>query len=134
MSVNYLAVVVAAVVSIIIGSLWYSPLLFGNVWMRLQRFTKKDMDKAKQKGMVKSYIMASIGSLVTAFVLGYLIDMIGKDVYTGILLALLAWLGFIVTTSLGSVLWEGKPVSLYVLNILFHLVNLVVMGLILGAW
>ena len=78
--------------------------------------------------------MASIGSLVTAFVLGYLIDMIGKDVYTGILLALLAWLGFIVTTSLGSVLWEGKPVSLYVLNILFHLVNLVVMGLILGAW
>ena len=71
MSVNYLAVVVAAVVSIIIGSLWYSPLLFGNVWMRLQRFTKKDMDKAKQKGMVNhtSWHLLEVWSLLLFLVI-----------------------------------------------------------------
>ena len=134
MAINYIAIVVSAIVSMIIGSLWYSPLLFGNLWMKLQGFSKKDMGKAKQKGMGKLYLAAFIGSLLTAGVLGYLIDMVGKSVSSGILIALLAWLGFIVTTLLGSVLWEGKPVSLYVLNILFHLVNLVVMGLILGMW
>ncbi|MEN9625842.1 MAG: hypothetical protein RL557_170 [archaeon] len=134
MSVNYLTVIVCAVASMIIGSLWYSPLLFGNIWMKLQGFSKKDMNKAKQAGMWKLYLAAFIGSLVTASVLGYLIDIVGKNVSTGILLAFLAWLGFVATTLLGNVLWEGKSVAVYVLNILYYLVNLVVMGLILGAW
>jgi hypothetical protein len=134
MIVNYLTVIVCAVASMIIGSLWYSPLLFGNIWMKLQGFSKKDMNKAKQAGMWKLYLAAFIGSLVTASVLGYLIDIVGKNVSTGILLAFLAWLGFVATTLLGNVLWEGKSVAVYVLNILYYLVNLVVMGLILGAW
>ncbi|TME70083.1 MAG: DUF1761 family protein, partial [Chloroflexi bacterium] len=31
--VNYLAVVVAAVVALVIGFIWYSPRVFGNRWM-----------------------------------------------------------------------------------------------------
>ena len=31
--VNYLAVVVAAVVALVIGFIWYSPPVFGNRWM-----------------------------------------------------------------------------------------------------
>ena len=49
MAVNYLAVLVAAIVSMVIGGLWYSPLLFGNVWMKLSGITQKDVEKAKKK-------------------------------------------------------------------------------------
>ena len=49
-TVNYVAVVGAAVVSFIIGMLWYSPLLFGNAWMKAGGFSKKDINKAKKKG------------------------------------------------------------------------------------
>ena len=32
--VNYIAVVIAAVASFLIGGLWYPPLLLGKVWQR----------------------------------------------------------------------------------------------------
>lgn len=134
MGVNYIAVVVTAIVSMVIGSLWYSPLLFGKLWMRLQGFSKKDIDKAKQKSMEKLYFWAFIGALVTAGVFDYILNMLGSSVEMGITLSLLIWLGFVATTMLGTVLWEGKSFSLYALNVSYHLVNLVVMGVILGMW
>jgi hypothetical protein len=54
MEINYLAVLVAALVSMVIGGLWYSPLLFGNIWMKLSGITQKDVEKAKKQGMMKS--------------------------------------------------------------------------------
>lgn len=39
-SINYLAVLIAAVASMIIGFLGYGP-LFGKAWMRLMNFDKK---------------------------------------------------------------------------------------------
>ena len=47
---NYLAVFVAAVVVFIIGYLWYSPFLFGNLWMKLSNISIKDVNKSKKKG------------------------------------------------------------------------------------
>ena len=134
MGVNFIAVVVAAITSMVIGSLWYSPLLFGKLWMRLQGISKKDIVKAKQKSMEKLYFWAFIGALVTAGVFAYLLDMFGKSAEMGITLSLLIWLGFVATTMLGTVLWEGKSVSLYALNVFYHFVNLVVMGVIIGMW
>ena len=61
------------------------------------------------------------------------------DVFTdfiadAVLLAFWLWLGFFATTQLGMVMWEGKPVKLYIINTLHHLVSLVVMSAILAVW
>lgn len=41
-SINYLAVVVAAVVSMGLGAFWYSPLGFGKMWMNLSGITPQN--------------------------------------------------------------------------------------------
>jgi VIT1/CCC1 family predicted Fe2+/Mn2+ transporter len=43
-NVNELAVLVSAMLSVAIGSIWYSPLLFGKSWMRLAGLTVEDED------------------------------------------------------------------------------------------
>jgi len=133
-SVNWLAVLVAAVVSMFVGFLWYGP-LFGKQWMRLMGFGKKDIDKAKQKGMAKSYVTNFIAGLVTAFVLAVFISSLGMSGWdNGLTAGFWIWLGFLAPVMLGSVLWEGKPFKLYVLNTSYWLINLLIMGMILGIW
>lgn len=132
--INYLAVLIAAIVFMIIGSLWYSPLLFGKLWMKLSGLSKKDIDKAKKKGMGKIYLAAFIGSIITALVLEYLIDILGyNDFITGAFSGLIIWI-FIAVVMLNGVLWEGKSVALYLINILYQFVALILTGGILGFY
>ena len=44
--VNYLAVGLAAVLSFVLGMLWYSPLLFAKAWMAAQRATPRPTSSA----------------------------------------------------------------------------------------
>ena len=63
-AINYLAVLVSAIIGMIIGALWYSPLLFGKLWMKLSGMTEKQLNEAKKKGMGKMYLVAFIGVLL----------------------------------------------------------------------
>ena len=46
-AVNRRAILVAAIVALIIGSIWYGP-LFGNAWMKLMKFDPKEVAKMKK--------------------------------------------------------------------------------------
>ena len=70
--VNVIAVIVAAIVSFAFGSLWYSPILFGKLWMKL---SKVDMKNSK-KGMGKIMTAGFITTLIIAFILELLIDLL----------------------------------------------------------
>ena len=128
---NLLGVLIACIVSIGIGALWYSPVLFGNVWMKLTGFDKKKIEEAKKKGMVKSYLISFLGILVMVYILGYLMD---ATSISFVLLAVLIWRGFMATTALSVVLWEGKSFKLYLINVLHHLVVLLTAGVILSLF
>lgn len=128
MAVNFLAVLVAAIVSMVIGAVWYSPLVFGKIWMKLSGVMPKG-------GAVKSYLIGGISTLVTSYVLAHFIHFAeATTVVQGITAGFWLWLGFIATTTLSSVIWEGKPVKLYILNNAYSLVSLIVMGAILSVW
>ncbi|TSC68273.1 MAG: hypothetical protein G01um101466_499 [Parcubacteria group bacterium Gr01-1014_66] len=133
-SINYLAVCAAALSTIIVGALWYGP-LFGKIWISLMGFTPKHMEELKKRGAGKSYALAFIGSLVMAYVLAHFTS-IWETIGIGdaFQLAFWIWLGFIATTTLGSVLWEGKSWKLYLLNIAHQFLSLFVMTSILTLW
>lgn len=133
-SVNLWAVLVSAIASMVIGSLWYS-VLFGKVWINLMGFTEKSMKEAKEKGMTKSYLIMFVCSLITAYVLAHFAKYAGSvGVLGGLQLGFWVWLGFFATTLISTVLWEGKPVKLYLINVSHYLVTLVVMSIILSVW
>src|SRR3989338_4319141 len=117
-------VAIAAVVQIVIGSFWYSPAGFGKVWIKEMKFTTKDMEKAKAKGMGKTYLAALIGSAITAGVMLQLILMTNSlTPLAGAVLGILAWFGFAVPMLLGSVLWEGKSIKLFIIGVSYYLVS-----------
>jgi len=104
--------------------------------------SEKDKEKAKQKGMTTAYVATFFSMLVMAGVLANLMGPIlsvfakttGLGALTGAVGGAFVWLGFIATTQLGKVFWEGKSWALYALDAGHYLVTLVVMGAILGAW
>ena len=131
--VNYLAVLVAAVASFLLGWLWYGP-LFGKPWMKLMNFDKNSM-KSMKLSPVTAMILGFLTYLVIAYVLAGFISILNSaTIVEGIKIAFWIWLGFIATTTLGSFLWEGKSIKLYLLNNTYNLLNLLVMSAILTAW
>jgi mannitol-specific phosphotransferase system IIBC component len=128
---GYLAILLCAVASMIIGSLWYGP-LFGKTWMKLQGFTKQDIEKGKKMNMAPYYLVAFVASLITAYILEWLMNALKVSSIKGaLLLVFLIWLGFYATTLSGSIIWEGKPAKLYILNVSYWLVSLLVSSAIL---
>lgn len=132
--VNYTAVVVASVVSMIMGMVWYSKKVFGKQWMKLSGMTDKKIEEAKKRGMIKIMFMAFIATIITSIVLANIIKFMRvSDLSGGLFAGFLIWLGFIATNNLNSVLWENKPFKLYYINTGHHLVSMLVMGAILGV-
>lgn len=131
--VNGFAVLVAALAGMVLGGLWYSPLLFGNMWIKLAGLSK--MKKPDQKSMWVQYSVGFVSQLVMACVLAHLLSyVIVLDVLEAIQLAFLLWLGFFATTLIGSVLWEMKSPKLYFINAGYWLTTLVLMASIETAW
>lgn len=129
---NLWAVLVAAVASVILGSVWYSPPVFGMAWMKWSGLSEKDMQK---EGMWKRYVVLFIGQLVMSFILANLVATIQAiGAVEGVLLGIMVWLGFVATITLGSVLWENKPIKLYFLNNAYNIIQFALMGAILGGW
>ena len=132
---NLLAVLVSAIIGMVIGALWYSPLLFGKVWMNLSGFTDKKMQEMKKKGMAVPYILNFISTLILSYVLALFISASqAVTIMQGAIVGFFVWIGFMATLMLNSVLWEGKPVKLYILNIAYHLITVIIMSIILTVW
>jgi hypothetical protein len=100
--------------------------------MKLQGFTKQDIDKGKKMNMAPYYLVAFVASLITAYILEWLMNALKVSSIKGaLLLVFLIWLGFYATTLSGSIIWEGKPAKLYILNVSYWLVSLLVSSAIL---
>ena len=133
--INFWAVLVSAITAFIIGGLWYSPILFGNAWMKTGGMNAKDMEKAKNRGVGKLYFVSFLGGLLMAYILAHFVQYLSSSNFLeGMVAGCWLWLGFIVPVLLGSVLWEGKPLKFYLINVGYYLVSLTVMGGILAAW
>lgn len=136
--VNYLAVLACAIISMVIGSVWYGP-FFGKQWMALSGMSMDKVNAGKAKGMGKAYALMFVGSLVMAFVLSHALIFAAaylkeEGVSAGLMTGFWNWLGFVAPVTLSTVLWDGKPWKLWVLNNGYHLVTLCIMGVVLALW
>jgi hypothetical protein len=133
-SINYLAVLVCGIIYMVVGALWYSPLLFGKIWTAAMGKTEQEL-KEMQKGVWKTYLLSFISALVMAFVLAHIIDFARADtVVEGLQTGLWIWLGFVITTGLAAVIFEGRSKRLYFIYNGYMLVTFLIMGLILAVW
>ena len=128
-SVNYLAVLVAALSAFLVGGLWYSA-LFAKPWMRANGFTEADA-RSGNPALIFG------GSLVLALVIAFILVLFlgpARDLAIGVSAGLMAG-AFWVAAAFGiTYLFERKPLKLFLINAGYHVVAFTVMGAILGAW
>jgi hypothetical protein len=127
---NWIAIVIAVVVSMALGALWFSPMLFQKPWVAMR------VDKNPMSGVVSPmlYVITAIGTIVSAMTLDWLIGLAGaKSLAGGAIIGLYAGLGFVAPAILSDNLFNERPFKLYLIVAGFPVVALLVMGGIIGA-
>lgn len=127
---NYLAVFAAAASSFLIGGMWYSPILFGKLWLKETGLSDETL-RRRNMGLVfgGSFLL----SLVIAFNLAAFLSG-PQDVVWGMIAGALAGIGWVATAMGVTYLFELRSMRLFLVNAGYHAVTFVVMGAILGAW
>jgi len=126
--INFLAVVIAAVVGFAASAVWYKA--FGTAWMLAQGRTPGDMTPKPGP-----FVVAGIAQLLMAFMLAGVLGHLGEiNVENGIIGAALIWLGFVATTIAVNDSFQGAKVTLTLIDAAHWLVVLAVMGAVLGAF
>lgn len=134
-NVNESTVLIASLLVMILGALWYSPLMFGRIWMRLAGIDEKKIATTKRDGMLRSYVLAFLGTILMIYVVAHFILYLKiSSIGEAFQFAFWIWVGLIAPVHLGTVLWEGKPVALYLINTGYYLAALLVASPILSLW
>ncbi|MFD1713351.1 DUF1761 domain-containing protein [Amnibacterium flavum] len=133
--INYLAVIAATLSTMIVGSIWYTPKVFGTLWMRLAKVPPVTGTRAAIAPIIATLIV----SFVTAWVLAgsvyisqqfYGGSFLGNAMITGLVL----FAGFTAARFITHDAFERRPAPLTVLNITHELVTIVIMAFIIGIW
>lgn len=133
--VNYWAVLLATASSMVVGSIWYTPKVFGTVWARLAK-----VDTGRPVGTALVPILTTVlVSFITAWVLAGATTIAwhfygGSYLISALVAAILLWAGFTAARFITHDAFEGRPTNLTVLNIAHELVTLVVMAVLIGVW
>jgi hypothetical protein len=135
--VNPWAVAVSAAATMVIGFVWYSPLLFAGPWMRLMGHDPNDKSKVAemQKSAGKMYGITFIATIVSAIVLAKIIDLTSVNtVLYGMKVGFFVWLGLVATVQLTGTLFGKQPAKLFLINTGYQLICYLTMGAILAKW
>ena len=132
--VNYLAIVVAAVVAWLAGAGWYTSL--GKVWTAAIGMTPEQAQQAKSRpGAHLPFLYTFIAQLVMAWVLAGVLGHIGAlTLRAGVISGAFCWLGFVITTLVVSYTFAMRDWRLLLIDGGYWLLALVLMGGIIGAW
>lgn len=134
--INHLAVFVAALSTMAVGSIWYSPALFYKRWARLAKVTD-DSSRAPASSMIVMFGSVFLASWLMSYVLAataYLanVEFRNSFVQDTIMVAFWLWAGFVASRFFVHDTFEGRPRQLTVLNAAHEGLTLLVMALIIG--
>jgi hypothetical protein len=128
-NLNWLAIIAAAASAFVLGGLWYSPLLFAKRWMKETGITDETTKKAN---MIKIFSLAFILALIAAF---FLAMFVGANAGAGFgaFAGFMAGLGWVFTFMGISYLFESRTFAHFLINSVYSIVSLTIMGLIIGG-
>lgn len=135
-SINWPAVIVCVIISMISGTLWYNPKTFYPAWHKV--VVKDDQSARQSMGMV--WALTVLSSFVQAVSMAFMVNAMGNlmsggiNAATGASIGLMLWLGFIAPTHLVNKLFAGQGLKIWAIEAGNHLVNFLLFGTILGAW
>ncbi len=133
--VNYLGVVVAALVFFLIGALWFS-VLFGHMWAHaLKAHSKIVIKEPSKKEFATKLVLTFVANFVACFAMDCLVMVTGSaSLLSGLILGIIVAVGFIATTLVSACIWEGRPVKLFLIEVGYPMLGIIAAALILSSW
>jgi hypothetical protein len=128
-TLNIWAILTATLSAFLVGGLWYSPLLFGRLWMKANGFGS-DPPRAGAKTFAITFAI----SLVMACNLAMFLNDSKSTLAWGATAGFLAGFGWVAMGIAIVSLFERRPWTYVLVNGGYLTVALVLMGAILGAW
>ena len=127
--VNWIAIVIVAVFNMILGTLWYGP-FFGKLWLRIIGKNREEI--SSNPGI---YVFSFIAALVAAYVLNVLVSGLGLTTWWwGAVAGAVVWVGMGATGTLTYSIFNGPPLSAWLLFSLYGLVVYTAGGVLFVLW
>jgi uncharacterized protein YacL len=128
--INILAVLAATLLFMVIGALWYSPVLFSKPWMKYVGKTEDQLNSSPAM-----YVIPTVGGLVLALTLAYLIGATNAYTLVGALrIAIATWGGFVFTSTFINTTFSGRHWKLALIDSGYFLVSTLLMAVIFHYW
>jgi hypothetical protein len=129
---NYLAITVAAIANFLFEAVWYS--YFYQAWLDGIGRTQQFIDQSGVS-LPLQFTTALLASAVIAGAISCVVQLTGEQTaLRGIRVAVLLWLGFVLTTWATEYAFEVRTYKLFAINTGFWLLGMMLMGAIVGAW
>lgn len=141
-AINWLAVAACVLASMVIGGVWFGPKTFFPMWWKAigkgDPSTSAGQDMSGSLGMGLVWGGVIFASFVQAVFMALMVNALGSlsggvTLGSGALTGFLLWLGLVGPSSLTNKLFADR-LKAWVLEQGNHLITLVVMGAIIGAW
>lgn len=126
--INYLAVVIIGLIAFALSLLWYSPLLFGDIWMKHRNATPQS---APQWTM----FFAPLRELIVSYVMAMLITRLAISKWKdAVAMTFLLWVAFHAVGMAGAIIWDNMPLALGAVHAGDWLMKMLLMGIVLSLW
>ena len=130
LEINWIAVVVVALIYFAIIFFWYFPAAFGNLWLKL--VGKESEPKSKS---IRDTIIMIPTSFITILFIEIMMDLTNmNDVPSALLLNLLLWIGFVGIIGINQNNFNDRGIKLFLIEYGVYLVGFLIAGLILAVW
>jgi len=129
--INHWAVLLCAAANLLLGALWYSPMLFYKAWMKENRFTEEDIKKVNA---AKTYGIAIVLSIMISYNMAFFLSDDKTDIAWGTTAGFLAGFGFSALVFTVVALFEQRSWKYITINGGYITVYFTLIGFILGAW
>ncbi|MTI37932.1 DUF1761 domain-containing protein [Fulvivirga lutimaris] len=127
-SINWLAIIVATLLTFVLGAIWYGP-LFGKRWMRENGFNEEDL---KNANMAKIYGTAFVLEFIMTVNLAFFLN--GLSVQEGLMYGFATGFGWVAMALGVNYLFARKSMMLWFIDGFYFVVSFLIMGAILTAW
>lgn len=128
--INLMHVLVGIIITMFIGSLWYSSAVFGKTWVKEHGFDMRSM-----KANASHYLGAAVVAIVTVLGIAILLTQLKiVTVHEAIIWGLLSWITFVATTHFSGIIWARKPVKVFLIDVFYVLVIILFNTILFTLW
>lgn len=127
--IDFVAVIIAAFLFLLIGSFWFSDLMFKKTYRKALELTKEDMN-----GGWKKWLGTIVIAFIVSYILAFLEALLGVvSVLEGLYVGVGVFIGFILPSHLLKLMWANRPCTPFFIEMGYMFFAILVIAGFLGA-